>query len=66
MENLSSVSPLSAFLALKSHSLRLDSKSVENNREPGGVGAELFQVRPGGRRSGLSEKVGRDDMTWWR
>lgn len=37
MENLSSVSPLSAFLALKSHSLRLDSKSVENNREPGGV-----------------------------
>lgn len=37
MENLSSVSPLSAFLALKSHSLSLDSKAVENNREPGRV-----------------------------
>lgn len=48
MENLSSVSPLSAFLALKSHCLCLDSKAAENNSEPGGVehgGAELFQVR---------------------
>lgn len=36
MENLSSVSPLSAFLALKSHSLCLDSKAVETIGSPAG------------------------------
>lgn len=52
MENLSSVSPLSAFLALKSHSLCLDTKAVQTIGSPVGfnvntVVLNYFQVLRG-------------------